>query len=116
VRASAGPRVPVIIVGTHADDVLCTPEFAEATFQRLLRQLGPRYKQNIQTCVPVSCTNGENVDELKKLLTNAVATYCPDAVQSISKHNNSPPRLRREDTFSSMMVRRSSRRRTKKKP
>ena len=99
-KALSGVRAPVIIVGTHVDDPLCTQTFVDGVFQRLLQRLGPSYQQNIQTCVPVSCSTGENVEELRKLLAGVVAAHAPDAVQSLNKHH-SPPRLRTTDSTAS---------------
>eukprot|EP01094_Clydonella_sp_ATCC50884_P021946 TRINITY_DN493_c0_g3_i1.p1 TRINITY_DN493_c0_g3~~TRINITY_DN493_c0_g3_i1.p1 ORF type:complete len:2040 (-),score=911.87 TRINITY_DN493_c0_g3_i1:136-6255(-) len=57
------PNAPIIIVGTHLDDKVCTPEYVESLMETIETKYMKRFP-NIQTVLPVSCSNKKGIKDL----------------------------------------------------
>lgn len=70
ISARVGPNIPVILVGTHAD----SKEFKnnENLLVQKLEQAAEEYSRfkNIKMIIPVSCSEGIGIEELKQSIIN----------------------------------------------
>eukprot|EP01104_Vermistella_antarctica_P011534 TRINITY_DN3225_c0_g1_i1.p1 TRINITY_DN3225_c0_g1~~TRINITY_DN3225_c0_g1_i1.p1 ORF type:complete len:2234 (+),score=480.91 TRINITY_DN3225_c0_g1_i1:263-6964(+) len=66
------PESPIIIVGTHLDDPICTKEYVAETVQFMQDKYFEKFP-SLQDVVPLSCQSLRGMDQLKLLIEMVIA-------------------------------------------
>jgi hypothetical protein len=83
IHAHAGGTVPIILVGTHVDDKVCTPEYVESVSEKVAKLVDMlSFPLDIKYHVVVSTAKGTGIKELKKHLIEIALglPYMPEEI------------------------------------
>ena len=65
------PKAPVILVGSHLDDKVCTPEYVDDLVEAMRNKYMQRFP-NIQSIIPISCSTKKGINEVRLWLETVV--------------------------------------------